>query len=73
MNFKFNYFNKEIIIGDVEMCKTFFQKLRGLMFRRDLKILVFPFNIYPILLGNLSIIIYDKSISVVALPAGTIG
>ena len=45
MKVKFNFKNKEVIL-EAEKCKSFFSKLRGLMFRskKDFKPLIFLFG-----------------------------
>jgi len=63
MNFKFNYLNKDIIVGDVEECKSFFQKLRGLMFRRNPKTLVFVFD-KPVKTGIHSFFVNEKFLAI---------
>jgi len=44
MDFKFKYKHSNITIGEVKECRSFFSRMRGLMFRRKLQNLVFIFN-----------------------------
>ena len=44
MDYKFQYKHSKITIGDIKECRSFFSKVRGLMFRRKLQNLVFVFK-----------------------------
>lgn len=44
MDIKINYKGKRILIKNLIVCDNFFSKFRGLMFRQEIKPLIFIFN-----------------------------